>query len=141
MENAARGLLRGIGKLSQALFRIGDFGLSRSHMGVLDAMEDRPRRVTELATYTGVTQPRVTVVLQDLEDRGLVERRRSAKDRRAVEASLTPAGADLLRQGRQRMSAALLDALRADVEDPEHTVAVARDAVSTLLHAFEPEIS
>ena len=37
------------------------------------------------------------------------------------------------------MAAALLEALRAGVDDPEHTVAVAREAVCTLLHAFVPE--
>ena len=33
----------------------------------------------------------------------------------------------------------ILSALRAGVDDPEHTVAVAREAVCTLLHAFVPE--
>jgi DNA-binding MarR family transcriptional regulator len=139
IEDAARGLLRSIGKLSQALFRTAEFGLSRSHTSVLDALEDRPRRVTELAQYTGVAQPRVTVVLHDLESRGLIERRRCSDDRRASNATITPAGSELLRQGRRRMSTALLGPLLADAEDPERAVAVARDAVTTLLHAIEPE--
>lgn len=141
IENAARGLLRGIGRLSQALFRAGDFGLSRSHTAVLDALESTFRRVTELAGHTGLTQPRVTVCLQELEERGLVERARCAKDRRAVETSITPAGRELLEAARQRMAAALLEGLRSNVDDPERAVGAARDAVSTLLHAIEPEAS
>ncbi|MCB5908683.1 MarR family winged helix-turn-helix transcriptional regulator [Streptomyces pinistramenti] len=141
IEHAARGLLRGIGRLSQALFRVGDFGLPRGHVSVLDALGDGPRRVTELATYTGLTQPRVTVVLQELQERGLVERTRCSRDRRAIETSLTPDGRDLLERARQRMAAALLEGLRANVDDPERTAGEARDAVSLLLHAIEPEVS
>ncbi|MGW0860716.1 MarR family winged helix-turn-helix transcriptional regulator [Streptomyces sp. NPDC002690] len=99
IECAARGLLRSIGRLAQTLFRNGDFGLTRSQVAVLDALEAGPRRVTSLAAYTGTAQPRVTVVLQGLEERGLVARDRCAFDRRAVEASLTPAGRQVLDEG------------------------------------------
>ncbi|MFD7920059.1 MarR family winged helix-turn-helix transcriptional regulator [Streptomyces sp. NPDC059740] len=141
IEHAARGFLRGIGRLSQSLFRIGDFGLSRSHTTVLDALEGRSRRVTELAGLTGLAQPRVTVVLKELEERGLVECAPCPLDRRAKETHITPAGHALLEQGRQRMAVALLEGLSATVDDPERAVALARDSVTTLLHAIEPEVS
>jgi DNA-binding MarR family transcriptional regulator len=141
IEDAARGLLRGIGRLSQALFRAGEFGLPRSHTAVLDALEPGPRRVTGIAAHTGLAQPRVTIVLQELEERGLTERERCSRDRRAVEASLTPAGRELLERARQRMASALLEGLRTNVDAPEQAVGLARDAVSTLLHAVEPEVS
>lgn len=141
IESAARGLLRGIGRLSQTLFRTGDFGLTRSQAAVLDALEDEPRRVTALAAYTGMAQPRVTVVLQSLEERGLASRERCAPDRRVVEASLTPAGRNLLEEARRRMAAALLRGLEAGVDDSERAVGAARDALTTLLNAIEPETS
>jgi DNA-binding MarR family transcriptional regulator len=141
IERAARGLLSGIARLSRSLFQAGDFGLPRSHTSALDALEDGPRRVTELTGHTGLTQPRVTVVLQELEERGLVERKRCAEDRRATKAYITPLGRELLEQGRQRIASALLDALRGYVDDPEHAVMVAQEAVCTLLDAFEPEVS
>ncbi|CAK7284535.1 hypothetical protein SGPA1_30408 [Streptomyces misionensis JCM 4497] len=85
-------------------------------------------------------QPRVTVLLQKLEDQGLVERRRSTADRRVVETTLTPGGRRLLEQARQRMAAALLDALHSPtVEECERTVYAARQAVATLAQAMEPE--
>ncbi|MDQ0797819.1 MarR family winged helix-turn-helix transcriptional regulator [Streptomyces sp. B1I3] len=139
IECAARGLLRGIGRLAQTLFRSGDFGLTRSQVAVLDALEDGPCRVTALAAYTGTAQPRVTVLLQGLGDRGLVSRERRAPDRRVVEASLTPAGRDLLEQGRRRMAAALLRGLDAGVDDSERAVGTARDALTTLLNAMDSE--
>ncbi|MFD0019844.1 MarR family winged helix-turn-helix transcriptional regulator [Streptomyces sp. NPDC058382] len=141
IESAARGLLRGIGRLSQTLFRSGAFGLTRSQAAVLDALEDGPRRVTALAACTGMAQPRVTVVLQSLEERGLASRERRAPDRRVVEATLTAAGRNLLEEGRRRMAAALLRGLDAGVDDSERAVGAARDALNTLLNAMEPETS
>jgi DNA-binding MarR family transcriptional regulator len=138
---AAKGLMSGIGQLSRTLYRIGDFGLPRSYVNVLTALEAGPRRVGDLAPYIGLTQPRVTVVLQELEERGLVDRRRSTDDRRVTKASLTTQGRELLDQGRQRMAAALLDALDMNVDVLEHTVADAREAVCSLLNALEPEVT
>ncbi|MEK8174816.1 helix-turn-helix domain-containing protein [Streptomyces sp. M19] len=140
VENAARGLLRGIGRLSEALFRAGDFGLPRSHAGVLDALDSRPYRVTELALATGLAQPRVTVVLQELEERGLVERSRCAGTGAWSRPRSRPRAGPCW-NGAAADGRALLDALRTHVDDPEQVVGVARDAVSTLLHAIEPEVS
>jgi DNA-binding MarR family transcriptional regulator len=140
IEQAARGLLGGLGRVSRILFETGDFGLPRSSVNALDALEQGPRRVTELTAPTGLTQPRVTVVLQHLEELGLIERHRCAEDRRSIKAELTPAGREVLEQGRQHMAARLLEAL-ASVDDPEETVTAAREAVCSLLKALEPEVS
>ncbi|WP_329458454.1 MarR family winged helix-turn-helix transcriptional regulator [Streptomyces sp. NBC_01497] len=140
---AARGLLRTIGRLSRDLYQAGEFGLSRSHVSVLDALETRGLRVTELAADTGLTQPRVTVVLQELAERGLAERTRCTTDRRAVDASITPAGRQYLEDARQRMAAAIHTGLAArgsDAEDSERAVLAARAAVSTLLDALHAPI-
>jgi DNA-binding MarR family transcriptional regulator len=141
IEGAARGLLRGIGHLTQALFKAGDFGLTRSQVALLDALEPGPRRVTELAARTGMAQPRVTVILQKLEEAGLVERQRCTDDRRAVRTELTPAGRDLIERGRQRMAGALLAALDGGIDDSERAVAAARDAIAVLVNAMESETS
>ncbi|MFB6679922.1 MarR family winged helix-turn-helix transcriptional regulator [Streptomyces sp. NPDC056390] len=141
IEGVARGLLRGLGHLTQALFRAGEFGITHSQAALLDALEPGPRRVTELAAATGMVQPRVTVMLQKLEEAGLVERQRCAADRRAVETTLTPAGRDLLEGGRRRMAAVLLAALDGGVEDSERAVGAARDAIAVLANAMESETS
>ncbi|MFB7593788.1 MarR family winged helix-turn-helix transcriptional regulator [Streptomyces sp. NPDC056160] len=140
IEIAAHGLLHDLGRLNRALFRAGDFGLTRSEVSVLDALAAAPLRVTELARRTGMVQPRVTVLLQKLEGRELVTRHRCATDRRAVETALTPAGRRLLDEGRQRMAEALLRALRTTpVDDCERAVCAARQSVATLAEAMEPE--
>ncbi|GAA3738790.1 MarR family winged helix-turn-helix transcriptional regulator [Streptomyces tremellae] len=140
---AARGLLRSIGRLSRDLYLAGDFGLSRSHVSVLDSLEARSRRVTELAADTGLTQPRVTVVLQELTERGLAERTRCATDRRAVDAAITPEGRRYLDAARRRMAAAIRSGLAAQgrgADDSERAVLTARAAVSTLLDALHTPI-
>jgi DNA-binding MarR family transcriptional regulator len=141
IEAAARGLLSGIGRLTRALFKAGDYGLTRSEVSVLDALEEAPLRVTAIAARTGMVQPRVTVLLQKLEEHGLVTRQRCTDDRRGVETALTPAGRELLERGRQQMAVALREALDTGVEDSERAVKVARDAVTTLANAMESEVS
>ncbi|WP_394428404.1 MarR family winged helix-turn-helix transcriptional regulator [Streptomyces sp. SGAir0957] len=141
IEGAARGLLRGIGHLTQTLFRAGDYGLTRSQVALLDALDAGPRRVTELAAATGMAQPRVTVILQKLEEAGLVERQRCPDDRRAVRTSLTSAGRDLLERGRRRMAQALLTALDGGIDDSERAVRTAREAIAVLVNSMESEAS
>ncbi|MFD5121930.1 MarR family transcriptional regulator [Streptomyces sp. NPDC058385] len=141
ITQAAKDLMSGIGRLSRTMYRIGAFGLPHSHVNVLTALEAGPHRVGDLLLPTGLTQPRVTVLLQELEERGLVERRRATDDRRATNAYLTDPGRELLSQGRQRIAAAMLDALGADIDDAEHVVATARESVFVLLNALESEVN
>ncbi|WP_335981044.1 MULTISPECIES: MarR family winged helix-turn-helix transcriptional regulator [Streptomycetaceae] len=141
MLQALHGLLASVGRLSRTLFEIGDFGLARSSVGVLAALEDEPLRVTDLPPLVGLTQPRVTTVLSELHERGLVEKQRSTDDRRVVRVQLTTAGQDLLRHSREKTAVVLLDALRSHVDDPGQAVAAARQAVVTVLDALESEVS
>ncbi len=53
-------------------------------------------RVVELANAAGVTPPTATRILDALERRGIVERRRAPEDRRGVTITLTPNGRELL---------------------------------------------
>lgn len=53
------------------------------------------RSAGELAAGISLSQPTVTGILDRLERKGLVERRRSAEDRRRVVVALTPAGREL----------------------------------------------
>ena len=77
----------------------GAHGLSLSAlelMSRLAAEEHRLLRLTDLAERSGLSLSRVSRIVDVLEARGLVERRRCPEDRRARNAGLTPAGAELL---------------------------------------------
>lgn len=56
------------------------------------AMADGPISPSEIASRTGVSDARVANALRTLEERGFVERRQAAGDRRRVEVILTPEG-------------------------------------------------
>src|SRR5215212_1216544 len=78
-----------------------EFGLSLSGvevLGRLAAAEGRNLRLSALATGTGLSLSRISRIVDTLEERGLVERRSSAEDARAVEAHLLEAGLDLARK-------------------------------------------
>jgi len=61
-------------------------------LSVLSEAPDRTLRLTTLAQRTNATLPRLSHVVQRLEDRGLMERFPCPQDRRATNARLTAAG-------------------------------------------------
>src|SRR3954471_7662144 len=78
-----------------------EHGLSLSGvecLGRLAAVGERSMRLSALGAATGLSLSRISRIVDTLEARGLVERRSSETDARAVEAHLTPAGLDLVRQ-------------------------------------------
>ncbi|KRE28864.1 MarR family winged helix-turn-helix transcriptional regulator [Agromyces sp. Soil535] len=85
------------GALDAQLLR--DAGLTHFEYGVLMALGEAPSRtmrMTELASRTNATLPRLSHVARRLEERGLIERFPCPTDRRATNATVTPAGLDLL---------------------------------------------
>lgn len=66
-----------------------------------------PRRLTDLAVNEEVTQPSMTVLVNQLVELGLAERRRDPADARVVLVAITPAGREHLRSVRRAGAAAL----------------------------------
>jgi DNA-binding MarR family transcriptional regulator len=81
--------------------------LSRTEVGLLGALTDGPRRITELAQLEQLAQPTMTLLVKRLEERGWLVRERQADDGRVVMVSLTDAGSEALAEFRGRASAAL----------------------------------
>jgi DNA-binding MarR family transcriptional regulator len=74
-------------------------GLTLSQYGLLEGLTSRPAaRVQELAGDAGITPSTATRILDALERRGVVERARSAEDRRVVAVSLTGLGQQMLHE-------------------------------------------
>lgn len=67
-------------------------GLPFSRVRALRRLLDAPMTLTQLADVTGSDAPATTVAVNDLENRGLVERYPHPDDRRAKLVSLTLAG-------------------------------------------------
>ncbi len=86
-------------------------GLQRQQFWVLGALSHGPRRMGDLAECANTTQPSITGIVDRLEERGLVERRRSPEDRRVVEVVLTPEGSVEMRRAYETMLDTLESAL------------------------------
>jgi DNA-binding MarR family transcriptional regulator len=71
-------------------------GLPFSRVRILRRLFDEPKTLKQLVEMTGSDAPAVTVAVNDLEDRGLVERHPLPDNRRAKLVSLTLAGRRLV---------------------------------------------
>jgi DNA-binding MarR family transcriptional regulator len=102
LDDIAEALPQRANAISRLFLAHTSLDISRTEVGVLRALADRPRRITELAALEGVTQPGITVLVNRLEGRGWVRREIDPSDARAVLVTLT-------RSGRQ-----VFDGLRAE---------------------------
>jgi DNA-binding MarR family transcriptional regulator len=85
-------LLAQLGAHATARFaaRVGELGLDPATVGLLRMIGRQPGRSQQsLAEELGVVRSRVVALIDNLEQKGLVERRRSAVDRRNHELHLT----------------------------------------------------
>ena len=98
--------------------RLAPLGLTPAHVGILRVLAMKPGiSQQELAAAIGAVPSRVVKLLDELEERGLVERRRSATDRRHHELHLAPAAAERLAEVRKLAGAhdaAIVEGLSAD---------------------------
>jgi DNA-binding MarR family transcriptional regulator len=96
LDHVAVTLIQRAAGLSKVLLRRTRIGVTRTEAGVMTALSARPRRITELAAREVVTQPAMTLLVNRLEERGLVERGADPSDGRAVLVTLTTAGRDVI---------------------------------------------
>lgn len=87
-------------------------GLPFGRVRALKRIAAAPMTLRELAAVMGVDPPNCTAIVDDLEGRGLVERRPHPTDRRSKLVVITPAGAALTKKAKallDRPPAALAD--------------------------------
>jgi DNA-binding MarR family transcriptional regulator len=92
-------LLRKVSTASFEAFTeiVGEYGLHPMHFGMLMIIDaDEPVSQQELSARTGIDPSTMVTRMDVLSEHGLVERTRSAEDRRNYEIRLSPAGRELL---------------------------------------------
>jgi len=83
---------------SRVIRHLEDDGLTVSQFGVLEALFHLgPKSQRELAEKILKSGGNVTMVIDNLEKRGLVKRERDKEDRRLYRVTLTPAGRKLIK--------------------------------------------
>jgi DNA-binding MarR family transcriptional regulator len=79
------------------------YGLHPMHFGVLNIIEaEEPISQQDLSKRSGIDPSTMVARMDVLYEKGLVERKRSAEDRRSYEIRLSPAGRKLLVDLRER---------------------------------------
>ncbi len=94
-------LLRQLGFLSTALFaeQLASIELTAAHAGILRAIAAEPGQSQHaLSASLGLVPGRLVGYLDDLEERGYIERRRNSGDRRRNALYLTAEGKKLMRK-------------------------------------------
>ena len=102
LETRASFLLSQLGLQSAQRFTaaLAPLGITPNRFGVLAQLARQEGRTQqELATALGLHRNSMVGMIDDLEARGLVERRRHPDDRRAYAIHLTPAARDVLATG------------------------------------------
>lgn len=115
-------------------------GFTRFEFAVLDSLGAAPDGalgLSELASATNATLPRLSRVVTRLESSGAVRRTPVATDGRAVNAVLTEAGRERLECGRADHVAAIRDLLLSALEPDE--VTALGDIVAKSLAAIDPD--
>ena len=123
----------GAGLLVRLLVRELGSELSRTEVGLLNTLSERPRRITELAEFEGLAQPTMTSLVKALEQQGLVRRDRQADDGRVVLVHLTDSGAAALEDYRARAREMLGRNLAEIPDEQVEALAGAAEAVGQLV--------
>ncbi|HVM63662.1 MAG TPA: hypothetical protein VMU14_02290 [Acidimicrobiales bacterium] len=84
---------------------------SLEQLRVMARIEEGVRHASELALVRDMRVSAITPLVDGLDERGWLVRRRGRPDRRSVELSLTPAGRRALAAGRRRASGRLREVL------------------------------
>lgn len=117
-----------------------DAGLTHFDYQVLAMLSEAPDRTLQmswLARRTNATLPRLSHVVRRLEDRGLLERRRNARDNRATDAVLTDAGWECIVGAAPDHVASVREHV-IDVLTPDQLRQVS-EAMDALLTSLDPE--
>jgi DNA-binding MarR family transcriptional regulator len=118
LEEIAAALPQRSAALSKLFLSRTTVCVSRTEVGVLRLLHERPRRITELAAEEHVTQPAITLLVNRLAERGWVRRGPDPSDRRAVLVSLTETGEQTFAQLRAEYRALLHEEM-ATLDDGE----------------------
>lgn len=107
LDELAEALPQRAAALSRLFIARTTVQLSRTEVGVLQALTVGPIRITELAKREGVTQPAISLLVNRLENRGWVRREPDPADGRAVLVRVTDAGVETWNQLRAEYRALL----------------------------------
>jgi DNA-binding MarR family transcriptional regulator len=111
--------------------------LSRTEVGLLRTLSGGARRITELAELEGLAQPTITILIKQLEEKGLVTRTRQSGDGRVVLVNLTESGNAALEDYRGRARTVLGGYLAEITDEHVEALAAATETLAQLVDVLQ----
>jgi DNA-binding MarR family transcriptional regulator len=116
------------------------WGLTLPQLIVLRSVGDLGEVTSRaISIEADLSAPTVVGILDKLEDKGLIERYRSLRDRRIVHTRLTPVGHDLLAGAPSPLGDDFADAFALLSERERRSVLKSVDQIARMLALLEPE--
>jgi DNA-binding MarR family transcriptional regulator len=137
IEYVSSELLPRAASLTRLLVKQVGGELSRTELGLLKTLGGGSRRITELAELEGLAQPTITILIKQLEERGLVTRARQPDDGRVVLVSLTKRGKVALENYRGQVHAVLGGHLAEIPDDQVEALAAATETLAQLVDLLQ----
>lgn len=137
LDEVAEALPKRVVALSRLFLRRTGTDISRTEVSVMSAISDGPRRITELACFTGVTQPAISLLVNRLQERGWVVREPDPADRRAVRVALTSAGAETFARLQAEYRALMHEEMASLSDDEIEILARATQVIDHLINQLE----
>ncbi len=138
LMKSIRRIVRAIDTRSKQIVR--ETGLTIPQIVVLSAVRDLGEVTTlAISRYADLSAATTVMILEKLEQRGLVVRTRSLIDRRVVHTALTPLGARMLAAAPPLLNDHFTTALRALGIDRRASIVNAFDEVAELLDPGPPD--
>ena len=113
VEAISQNLYEALPLLPKGLVRVEaitrEFGMPFSHIQILCMLSDKEMSIGEISANLGIAKPNITPLLDSLNERGILERCRSDKDRRIVNVRLLPEGKALAERIRQSITVQMGD--------------------------------
>jgi DNA-binding MarR family transcriptional regulator len=115
----------------------GETKLSRTEVGLLKTLRGGSRRITELAEIEGLAQPTITLLIKQLEEKGLVTRTRQSRDGRVVLVNVTENGNVALEDYSRRLRAVLGGYLAEIADEQVEALATATETLAQLADVLQ----
>jgi DNA-binding MarR family transcriptional regulator len=137
---AIRRIIQSIDLHSRYLVRY--FGLTVPQLTILQDVSSKGEvSVSDIAKAVSLGQPTVTGILERLENRGLISRRRSQSDKRKIYISVTDAGIQILKKAPPPMQEHFIDSFISLHDWEQSMILSSLQRIVTLMDAKNIEVS
>lgn len=112
LESITGNLFEALPLLPKRLVRVDaitrEFDMPFSHIQIICMLQGGSMSIGEISKNLGIAKPNITPLLDNLHERGLVERVRSVKDRRVVNVALLPEGEEVAQKLRETIAGQIM---------------------------------